>query len=71
MKSEAKRRGLDNDFVYLNYASEYQDPIESYGAANKKRLMNISKKYDLTQVFLYLQPGGFRLVKGAPQTDHL
>jgi hypothetical protein len=66
LKAEARRRNLDNDFVYLNYASEYQDPIRSYGAKNKERLINVSKKYDPKQVFQYLQPGGFKLVKGAP-----
>ncbi|KAI8931633.1 hypothetical protein NX059_011284 [Plenodomus lindquistii] len=69
IKAEAKNRGVDNDFVYLNYASEYQDPIGSYGAANKQRLIEISKKYDPKQVFQYLQPGGFKLVKGAPQSS--
>jgi hypothetical protein len=66
VKAEAQRRNLDNDFVYLNYASEYQDPIGSYGLKNKQRLMEISKRYDPKQVFQYLQPGGFKLVKGAP-----
>jgi hypothetical protein len=70
VKTEATRRKLDNDFVYLNYASEYQDPISSYGAANKQRLVSISKKYDPAQVFQYLQPGGFKLVKGAPRSDN-
>jgi hypothetical protein len=71
VKAEAKRRNLDNDFVYLNYASEYQDPIGSYGAKNKQRLVEISKKYDPKQVFQYLQPGGFKLVKGAPNMNTL
>jgi hypothetical protein len=69
VNAEAKRRNLDNDFVYLNYASEYQDPISSYGAKNKQRLIEISKKYDPKQVFQYLQPGGFKLVKGAPKAN--
>ena len=69
VKAEAKRRNLDNDFVYLNYASEYQDPIGSYGAKNKQRLIQISKKYDPRQVFQYLQPSGFKLVHGAPDQN--
>ncbi|KAF2704599.1 FAD-binding domain-containing protein [Pleomassaria siparia CBS 279.74] len=69
VKAEAKRRSLDNTFVYLNYASEYQDTIGSYGAANKQRLITISNKYDPTQVFQYLQPGGFKLTKGAPNPN--
>lgn len=69
IKDEAKRRNLDNEFSYLNYASEFQDPISSYGAVNKQRLVNISKKYDPVQIFQYLQPGGFKLVKGAPNPN--
>ena len=71
LKTEAKRRDFDNDFVYLNYASEYQDPIASYGAKNRDRLGSISRQYDPKQVFQYLQPGGFKLVKGAPNLNAL
>ncbi|KAF2004707.1 FAD-binding domain-containing protein [Amniculicola lignicola CBS 123094] len=66
VKAEAQRRNFDNDFVYMNYGSEYQDPIGSYGAANKLKLQNISKKYDPTQLFQYLHTAGYKLVKGAP-----
>ena len=69
IKAEAKKSNLDNDFVYLNYASEFQDPISSYGKENKERLIRVSKKYDPKQVFQYLQPGGFKLVKGAPNPN--
>lgn len=69
IKVEAKKRNLDNDFVYLNYASEFQDPIGSYGKKNKERLIQVSTKYDPRQVFQYLQPGGFKLVKGALNTE--
>lgn len=69
IKDEAKKQGLDNDFEYLNYASEYQNPIENYGAANKARLQSISKKYDPQQVFQVLQPGGFKVTRGAPNPD--
>ena len=66
VKAEAQRRGLDNDYIYINYASPYQDPLASYGAANKQRLTNIAKKYDPVQVFQHLAPGYFKLVEGAP-----
>jgi hypothetical protein len=69
LKTEAKTRNMDNEFIYLNYASEYQDPIGSYGAENMERLRSVSKKYDPKQVFQYLQPGGFKLVKGAPNPN--
>ena len=61
----AKAKGKDTDYLYMNYASPYQDPIAGYGAANKAKLKAISKKYDPTGVFEILQPGYFKL-DGAP-----
>ncbi|OJJ42849.1 hypothetical protein ASPZODRAFT_136991 [Penicilliopsis zonata CBS 506.65] len=61
----AKARGLDNDFLYMNYASQYQAVVPSYGAANQARLKEISRRYDPDQVFQTLQPGYFKL-EGAP-----
>ncbi|PVH99651.1 FAD-binding domain-containing protein [Periconia macrospinosa] len=66
VKAEAKRKGLDNSFIYMNYASQFQDPIGSYGVANQNKLKAVSKKYDPQQVFQNLQPGYFKLDKGAP-----
>ncbi|ORX94635.1 hypothetical protein BCR34DRAFT_499113 [Clohesyomyces aquaticus] len=48
-------------YLYMNYASPWQNPIASYGAANKARLEAISKKYDPAGVFKKLQPGYFKL----------
>jgi len=53
--------GLENDFLYMNYASQYQDVINSYGATNKARLESIAEKYDPTGVFQRLEPGYFKL----------
>ncbi|KAF4966899.1 hypothetical protein FSARC_5463 [Fusarium sarcochroum] len=58
---EAKSRGVNNDYVYMNYASQFQDVIASYGSENKAKLKSISKKYDPQQVFQVLQPGYFKL----------
>ncbi|KAF5545716.1 FAD binding domain-containing protein [Fusarium mexicanum] len=58
---EAKARGVNNDYVYMNYASQYQDVIASYGSGNKAKLKTIAKKYDPQQVFQQLQPGYFKL----------
>ncbi|KAJ6198959.1 FAD binding domain-containing protein [Bipolaris maydis] len=69
IKAEAHKRNLDNHFVYLNYASEFQDPIASYAKENKERLIRISRKHDPKHVFQYLQPGGFKLVKGGGAPD--
>ncbi|KAI6765556.1 hypothetical protein HG530_006626 [Fusarium avenaceum] len=57
----AKARGVGNDFVYMNYGSEFQDVISTYGASNKAKLKSIAKKYDPQQVFQLLQPGYFKL----------
>lgn len=53
--------GLENDFLYMNYASQYQDVISSYGATNKARLEAVAEKYDPTGVFQRLEPGYFKL----------
>lgn len=66
--AEAKTRGAKSDYIYMNYASQYQDVISSYGAENKARLKSISKKYDPQQVFQLLQPGYFKLDR-APIPD--
>jgi hypothetical protein len=63
--AEAEKRGLTSQYVYMNYASKYQDVIASYGDKNKARLQSIAKKYDPKQVFQKLQPGYFKL-DGAP-----
>ncbi|KAK7424646.1 hypothetical protein QQZ08_008529 [Neonectria magnoliae] len=59
--SEAKARGVDNDYVYMNYASQFQDVVATYGASNKAKLKTVAKKYDPQQVFQVLQPGYFKL----------
>ncbi|KAH8882878.1 FAD-binding domain-containing protein [Thozetella sp. PMI_491] len=62
--AEAKVRGLHSDFIYMNYANQFQDVISSYGAANKDRLKTIASRYDPTRVFQDLQPGYFKLDHG-------
>lgn len=63
--AEAKSRGLYEDYLYMNYASQYQAVVPSYGAANQQRLKQVAKKYDPTGVYQRLQPGYFKL-DGAP-----
>lgn len=69
VKAEAKSRGVDNDYIYMNYASQFMDPIATYGADNVARLVAVSKKYDPTQVFQNLHPGHFKLAKGPPNPN--
>ncbi|GKT52327.1 FAD-dependent monooxygenase yanF [Colletotrichum spaethianum] len=64
----AKARGMDNDYIYLNYAGQFQEAISGYGAENKDRLKGVAKKYDPKEVFQKLQPGYFKLDRG-PVSD--
>ncbi|KAG9380885.1 FAD binding domain containing protein [Pyrenophora tritici-repentis] len=62
----AKAKGKHNDYIYMNYGSQYQDVVAGYGSANKARMIAVSHKYDPHGVFQQLQPGYFKL-NGAPQ----
>ncbi|KAF2821970.1 FAD-binding domain-containing protein [Ophiobolus disseminans] len=64
-KEEAARRNMVEDYLYMNYASQYQDVVGSYG--DPQRLKTVARKYDPTEVFQKLQPGYFKL-EGAPAT---
>lgn len=68
IKSESYVLGVENDWIYMNYASQFQDVIASYGKANKAKLKNIAAKYDPKHVFQKLQPGYFKL-DHAPKPD--
>ena len=48
-------------FKYLNYAAPFQNPITSYGPANKARLRAVRKKYDREGFLQISVPGGFKL----------
>lgn len=63
--AEAQRRHLFVSYRYMNYASQFQAVIPSYGAANQQRLKQVAGKYDPTGVYQRLQPGYFKL-DGAP-----
>ncbi|KAG8529154.1 uncharacterized protein KY384_005789 [Bacidia gigantensis] len=57
----AREKGVDNDFLYLNYALNGQDPIRGYGRENVERLKKASRQYDPNGVFQKQVPGGFKL----------
>ncbi|ORY02756.1 hypothetical protein BCR34DRAFT_605485 [Clohesyomyces aquaticus] len=59
--ARAKEQNLDHRYLYMNYASQFQDPIKGYGEANVDRLRAIAKAYDPEGVFQRLQPGYFKL----------
>lgn len=68
IKTAAVSEGVQNDWVYMNYASQFQDVISSYGPENKAALKRIAAEYDPTGVFQKLQPGYFKLDR-APVPD--
>lgn len=54
-----------NDNIYMNYASQFEEVISSYGESNKGRLKSTADKYDPAGVFQTLQPGYFKLENAA------
>jgi len=61
----AKSKGLGNEYLYMDYASQFQAVVPSYNATNHTKLVSIAGKYDPTGVFQRLQPVYFKL-NGAP-----
>ncbi|OAF99199.1 oxidoreductase FAD-binding protein [Paraphaeosphaeria sporulosa] len=57
----AKDNGIYNEWVYLNYASQWQNPITAYGASEVAFLKSVSKQYDPQGIFQKAVPGGFKL----------
>lgn len=60
-KQASEDAGKCNEYLYLNYAAKWQDPINGYGAAEKARLRKVSRKYDKNGIFQKAVPGGFKL----------
>ena len=61
IERDATQRGTKVPYTYMNYASNFQDPINSYGAENKKLMQHASKKYDPQGLFQQAASGGFKL----------
>ena len=56
-----QKEGALRDFQYINYSFQDQDPLGGYGVAALNKIKAASKKYDPSQVFQRLVPGGFKL----------
>ncbi|KAG9199476.1 hypothetical protein G6514_008439 [Epicoccum nigrum] len=61
IKKQSIELGVANDWIYMNYASQFQDVIASYGNASKAKLKKVAGRYDPKAVFQKLQPGYFKL----------
>lgn len=57
----AKKLGTNDDFVYLNFAGGFQNPLQSYGSESLEFMRSVAQKYDPSGVFQKLVPGGFKL----------
>ncbi|KAK7984547.1 hypothetical protein PG989_011949 [Apiospora arundinis] len=60
-KAATVAQGTADDFLYLNFAGGFQDPISSYGPDNVAFLRRVATQYDPQGVFQKLMPGGFKL----------
>lgn len=58
-----RKQRLYIDFKYLNYADISQDVVGSYGMNVKRRLRQVSRKYDPSGLFQTGVPGGFKVWK--------
>ena len=58
---EAKRQGVHNSYVYMNYAWEGQKVIDGYGELSKAELKRVSARFDPNGLFQKAVPGGFKL----------
>lgn len=56
----------DNEYIYLDYAYQTQNPLRGYGPANLRKLREVGGKYDPAEVFQTLVPGGFKLAAAGP-----
>ncbi|KAF3051063.1 hypothetical protein E8E11_010547 [Didymella keratinophila] len=68
IKKESIALLVANDCVYMNYASQFQDVIASYGEKSTAKLKAVANKYDPKAVFQKLQPRYFKLDR-APAVD--
>jgi hypothetical protein len=59
--AEAEALGAADDYIFLNYASPWQDPYGGVGEENLEAYREASLKYDPEQLFQRAVPGGFKL----------
>ncbi|KAL7274572.1 hypothetical protein RUND412_002518 [Rhizina undulata] len=60
----AKKRGLWDEYIYLNYGDAKAKVIESYGAVSVEVLQEAKRKWDPKNVFGRLVKGGFKIPMG-------
>jgi FAD/FMN-containing dehydrogenase len=61
IEADAKSLGEYDNFIYLNYAAPWQDPLGGYGKENLARLRKVRDDVDPGRVFTRQVPGGFKI----------
>ncbi|EED23461.1 oxidoreductase, FAD-binding, putative [Talaromyces stipitatus ATCC 10500] len=61
INAAARQLGGLDPYVYLNYAGQNQDPIESYGHKSVRQLQKVRERVDPTLVFTQQVPGGYKI----------
>lgn len=56
-----EKEGVKSDFLYLNFAAWFQDPLAGYGQKSLENLRRVSKQYDPKGLFQKQLVGGFKL----------
>ncbi|KAF2264852.1 FAD-binding domain-containing protein [Lojkania enalia] len=59
----AEEEGVKHNFVYLNFAAWFQDPLSGYGKEQLKKLKRVSKRYDPRGFFQEQLGEGFKIFK--------
>ncbi|KAI0895158.1 putative oxidoreductase [Annulohypoxylon nitens] len=67
IEGRAKKLGVYDPYIYLDYAAPWQDVIKGYGEDSVKRLQELRKKVDPNLVFTRNVKGGFKI----PEEDEI
>lgn len=57
----AKKLGVYDPYIYLNYAAPWQDVIASYGQESVSQLRALRARVDPCEIFTRQVPGGFKI----------
>lgn len=57
----AKARGVFHPYQYLNYAAGDQDIYGGYGEDNRKKVLEICRRYDAQDLMPKMRPGIIQL----------